>query len=139
MQKYIFMVNFILKKFVLPFVFILSFVLAGNAQDIQTNIGNAIKSGNSKEISKYFDKRVEVKIESSSNNYGTDQAEMVVKDFLNKFSTRGFTIVHKGTSDGNAQFFIGEMTTNMGTYRVYIYMKNVMGSNLIQEIRFERG
>ena len=129
------MVKNILKKLLFPFILLFAFVAVGAAQDIQTNIGNAIKAGNSKD----FDKRVEVKIESSSNNYGADQAEMIVKDFLNKFSSRTFSVIHNGTSGGNAQFFIGSMQTNLGSYRVYIYLKNVMGTNLIQEIRFERG
>ena len=133
------MPKFILKKFVFPFIILFAFITAGSAQDIQTSIGNAIKAGNSKEIAKFFDKRVEVKIEASSNNYGADQAEMIVKDFLNKFSSRTFSVIHNGTSGGNAQFFIGSMQTNMGSYRIYFYLKNVMGSNLIQEIRFERG
>ncbi|MBK7138863.1 MAG: DUF4783 domain-containing protein [Bacteroidetes bacterium] len=133
------MVKNILKKLLFPFILLFAFVAVGAAQDIQTNIGNAIKAGNSKDIAKFFDKRVEVKIESSSNNYGADQAEMIVKDFLNKFSSRTFSVIHNGTSGGNAQFFIGSMQTNLGSYRVYIYLKNVMGTNLIQEIRFERG
>ena len=132
------MIAKLLNKYLLTLVFMLSSVAGMLAQDTQTAISNAIKAGNSKEIAKYFDKRVEVKIEMTSNNYGADQAEVIVRDFLNKFTTRNFTIVHKGTSDGNAQFFIGSMSTNMGNYRVYIYIKNNMGQNLIQEIRFER-
>ena len=57
------MVKNILKKLLFPFILLFAFVAVGAAQDIQTNIGNAIKGGNSKDIAKFFDKRVEVIME----------------------------------------------------------------------------
>ena len=47
-----------------------------------TEIVNAIKSGNSAEVSKYFDNTVEITLPEKSNSYSKSQAELVLHDFF---------------------------------------------------------
>ena len=54
--------------------------------DIIDNIGNAIKSGSSKEVAKFFDSSVEITIQDKESVYSKVQAEMVLKDFFSKNS-----------------------------------------------------
>lgn len=135
LQKYNFMKLF---KPISIFIFSLLFCLQTQAQDVMTTLPSALKSGNASAISKNFDKRVDITIEDNADNYSNVQAEMILKNFLEKFSVRNFSVLHKGTSPDGAQYTIGSLKTNAGTYRTYIYIKKSDGINYIQEIRFEK-
>ncbi len=120
------------------FIFCLLFCLQAKTQDILSNIPSALKTANASIIAKSFDKRVDITIDENSDNYSNEQAEIILKNFLGRFSNREFSIVHKGTSTEGAQYIIGGLKTNVGKYRTYIYIKKSDGINHIQEIRFEK-
>ena len=86
----------------------------------------------------HLDKRVDITIDENADNYSREQAEMILKSFLGKFSSRDFSVVHKGNSTDGAQYIIGSLKTNTGNFRTYIYVKKSDGVNYIQEIRFEK-
>jgi hypothetical protein len=99
-----------------------------------TELAAALKAGNAGKIAEYFDKRVVIDIDGQSNNYSSEQGEVILKNFLTKFSSRNFSTLHKGVSQGNAQYMVGNLQTNQGAYRTSIYINN----QKIQEIRFEK-
>lgn len=105
--------------------------------DTLERIGMAIQSGNSKELAKYFDNTVEITIYQGEEVYSKAQAEQVIRDFFNKNNPTSFKIIHKGNSTQGSQYSIGALTTNTGTFRIYIYIKQKGPSYFIQEIRFE--
>lgn len=119
------------------FIFCLLFTQL-KAQDIISSIPIAIKTANASAIAKNFDKRVDITIDDNADNYSSEQAEMILKSFLGKFSSRDFSIVHKGVSKEGAQYIIGSLKTNAGSYRTYVYIKKSDGVNYTQEIRFEK-
>lgn len=127
----------VLKPFHL-FIFSLLFCTLALAQDVMVSVPAALKSGNAAAIAKNFDKRVDITIDENADNYSDEQAEMILKNFLGKFSYREFTVLHKGTSPDGAQYTIGSLKTNSGSFRTYIYIKKSDGVNYIQEIRFEK-
>ncbi len=127
-----------LLKPIIIFIFSLLFCSQTQAQDVMSTIPTALKMGNASMIAKNFDKRVDITIEDNADNYSSVQAEMILKNFLGKFLFREFTILHKGTSPDGAQYTIGSLKTNAGSYRTYIYIKKSDGTNYIQEIRFEK-
>ena len=108
------------------------------AQDPGVSLAGWIKAANTKEMAKNFDKRIDITINENADNYSAEQAEMILKDFLGKFSTREFTVMHKGASADNAQYLIGTLKTNSGSYRTYVFIKRTGTTSLIQEIRFEK-
>lgn len=120
------------------FIFCLLFGFTSEGQDLSISIQAAIKSANASAIAKNFDKRVDITIDDNADNYSNEQAEMILKNFLGKFSNRDFSIVHKGNSKEGAQFIIGNLKTNTGFFRTYIYIKKSGTNNYIQEIRFEK-
>lgn len=134
-RKYDFMK--VLKPFNL-FIFSLLFCTLLFAQDIMLSIPAALKAGNASVIAKNFDKRVDITIDENSDNYSNIQAEMILKNFLEKFSSRNFTVLHKGNSANGAQYTIGNLKTNLGSYRTYIYIKKSENVSYIQEMRFEK-
>ena len=56
-----------------------------------TEIVNAIKSGNAKEVAKYFDTTVEITLPGISSSYSKAQAEPVLRDFFNSNDAVSYT------------------------------------------------
>ena len=102
-----------------------------------TEIANALKSGNAKEVAKYFDNTIEITLPEKSNSYSKSQAELVLRDFFNTNGVKNFEIIHKSENAGS-QYCIGNLTTNNGIFRTTIYMKQKGEKQVIQELRFEQ-
>jgi hypothetical protein len=102
-------------------------------------ITQAISSGNASALGAYFDSNVEIAVLDEEDVYSKNQAVKVVQNFFNKNKPTSFSQVHQGTSKGNdSKYCIGNMSTEGGTFRVYVYMKTNGGNYLIQELRFDK-
>ena len=87
-------------------------------------------------VGKYFNLSVELIFNESQAVYAKSQAEQILRNFFNNnaSSNRRFNYKHLHGSDrDNVQYFIGELHTGRGMYRVTIYMKN----QLIYRMRIE--
>ncbi len=96
----------------------------------------ALRSGNSTELSKYFDDNVELTLPEKSDSYSKAQAQLIVKDFFNNNNVKGFDLKHKGDSPGG-HFCIGTLQTSAGNFRTNVFMKGRNGKEVIKEIRFQ--
>jgi hypothetical protein len=106
--------------------------------DIYEEIGKGIRSGNAKSLSVYFAANVDLTILDKEGMYSKQQAELVVQDFFNKHKPNGYTLKHKSAQPGGAQYCIGSLTTTAGeTYQVYYLLKNIGGTQLIQQFNIE--
>lgn len=119
------------------FILVIPFI-AFTAGDFLDQVAAYVKTGNSKEIAKYFDSNVAITIAGKEGNYSKNQAEIVLKDFFAKNSVKSFSLIHKGTSNEGSKYGIGSLCTAGGTYRTYIYVKQQGASYTIQELRFEK-
>lgn len=129
------------KKLIL-FVFALIVLACTNpvvfGQNSQSIITSSLSSGNIKELSKSFDKRIQVTLSNKSEYYSNSQAEIIINDYLNQLGNKNFTIVRSGQVEGgNAEFYIGEIKCSKGVVKVYIFARKVADTLYIQEIRFE--
>jgi len=102
-----------------------------------SEIIKAIKSGNAKDVAKYFDNTVEITLPNKSNTYSKSQGEMVIRDFFSLNSIKNFELIHQ-SENAASQYCIGNLNTGNGTYRTTIYMKQKGDKQLVQEIRFEK-
>ena len=95
--------------------------------NLPNEIVQALSNGDAKAISNYFNTSVELNISESQAVYGKAQAEQILKKFFsNNASSNGkfsYKSLHNGTRD-NVQFYIGELHTGKGSYRVTVYMKD---------------
>ena len=107
------------------------------APEIFDEISAAIKSGDVKALSKNFNSSIDLTIGSSENTYSKAQAEQVLRDFFVSNKPSSFTLIHQGLSKEGAKYAIGTLTTAQGkNYRVYLYVKQVGNSYLVNELRF---
>ena len=96
----------------------------------------ALKSGNSSELSKYFDDSVELTLPDKSDNYSKAQAQLIMKDFFGNNGVKGFDLKHKGDAPGG-HFCIGTLQTNSGNFRTNVFMKTKNNKEVVKEIRFQ--
>jgi hypothetical protein len=122
--------------------FLLLFVPAiafGQTSTSLEAITSALNAGDVETLSKYFSSNVEISIQDKEQVYPKAKAIEVVRNFFNSNKPKSFSQMHKGTSRENSdQYCIGNLTSDTGVYRVYLYLK-VNGNSLsIQEIRFDK-
>jgi len=103
---------------------------------IPAGISIAIKSGNATELSKYMNSTVELLLLEKEDFYKKVVAETILKDFFNEYHTKDFVIRHQGARN-DAQYAIGNLETEKGSFRVYILLKKVDQELLIHIIRIE--
>jgi hypothetical protein len=101
------------------------------------NIASAIRSGNPKNISKFFIDNIDLKIIEQENVYSKQQAEMILKDFFTKHVVKSFTIAHKSEPKNGSQYVIGTLVTANGKFRTYFLIKTIGAQTLIQQFRIE--
>jgi hypothetical protein len=128
-------------RFIISMVVVLFTVVSLGAinQDqtkIPAGISIAIKSGNATELSKYMNSTVELLLLEKEDFYKKVVAETILKDFFNEYHTKDFVIRHQGARN-DAQYAIGNLETEKGSFRVYILLKKVDQELLIHIIRIE--
>ncbi len=96
----------------------------------------ALRSGNSAQLSGYFDENVELTLPDKSDSYSRAQAQLIVKDFFGNNGVKGFELKHKGDSPGG-HFCIGTLQTSAGNFRTNVFMKVKNGKEVVKEIRFQ--
>lgn len=113
--------------------------LAFTIEDDIASITKALNSGDATTLSKYFDSDVELSILDNEDIYSKAEASKIVQTFFTDNVTKSFKQAHSGQSKGNdSQYVIGNLTTSVGAYRVYIYMKVSGSKHLIQELRIDK-
>ena len=125
------MKSFLFFAFLLPAVFQSSAHLSAITQ--------AISQGDATALSAFFDESVEISILDKDDVYAKADATGIIRQFFSQYRPSGWSTVHKGAARNNdSQYCIGNLTANGQTFRVYIYMKEKNGRQLIQELRFDR-
>ncbi|XOV92440.1 MAG: DUF4783 domain-containing protein [Bacteroidota bacterium] len=102
------------------------------------NISAAMKAGSSKELIKYCNDNLEIKINGKSTNYSKSQAEVVIKDFFMNNPPKNFRYIHHGSSPEGLRYTIGTYTIANGSYRVVMLIKKVGSNFRIDTINFSR-
>jgi hypothetical protein len=105
--------------------------------DLMDDLATAIRSGNAKEVSKYFADNVDLKVLEQENVYSRAQAELIIKDFFAKHPVKSFTVVHKSAPKNSSQFAIGILDTGAGKYRIHYLMKTASGKTTVTQFRIE--
>jgi len=103
------------------------------------NAKSALKVGNSRELSQFFHKQVELNIDGEKSNYSRTQAEFVLKDFFRDYPPVNFEYIHQGASREGLKYTIGKYSfEGGGSFRVYMLIKQFEGQFLIDTIDFTK-
>lgn len=103
-----------------------------------TSITNALAKGNANTVSTYFANNVELSLPGDEGVYDKVQAKNKLTSFFSKNIVSSFSQVHQGSSKGNAaKYFIGNLQTQQGSFRVYVFVDTAQNRYTIQELRIE--
>lgn len=97
----------------------------------------AMKAGNANEMAYYFDERIDMSLPGKTENYGSTQATMILKDFFKEHKVLDFEIKYRGENSGS-EFCFGILKTNQGQFRIKLYMKQLGARQVLQEIGFQK-
>jgi len=103
---------------------------------LPNEIVNGFVSGDAKVVGRFFNASVELIFNESQGVYGKAQAEQILRNFFSNNASPNGKFNYKplhGSERDNAQYYIGELHTGKGLYRVTIYMKD----RLIHRMRIE--
>ena len=118
-------------------LFIISFASFAFTLDVIDDIASAVRSGNPKNISKYFIENIDLKVIDKEDVYSKPQSEMILKDFFGKHPVKSYTVAHKSDPKGGSQYVIGTLETDNGKFRIYFLIKTSGSNTLIQQFRIE--
>ena len=107
--------------------------------DIIDGISAAIRSGNPKNISKYFIENIDLKVINQEDVYSKQQAEMILKDFFTKHPVKSYTVSHKSELKAGSQYILGVLETTNGKFRIYFLTKINGAETHIHQFRIETG
>ncbi|MCK4406381.1 MAG: DUF4783 domain-containing protein [Bacteroidales bacterium] len=110
---------------------------AQTPDEINENIANAIKTGNSKMLAEFFNSTIDISLPKNEDIYSKAQAELVIKDFFKKNPPKSFKINHQGSSDAGSKYIIGTYISSEKIFRTYILLEKVNTKYLIQQLQFE--
>ena len=112
--------------------------IPGISVDINEDISVALRAGNAKELTVFFNKTIDLNIPNNEGIFSKVQAELILKEFFDHYTASSFTILHQGSSKDGAKYSIGNLVTDKGMFRVYYYMKKVGESYLIFELSLNK-
>ena len=118
-------------------LFIISVSLMSFKLDVIDDVASAIRSGNPKNISKYFIEHIDMKMIDKEDVYSKQQAEMILKDFFDKHLVKTYTVAHKSEPKNGSQYVIGTLETSRGKFRTYFLIKTTGDKTLVQQFRIE--
>ncbi|NBU35677.1 MAG: DUF4783 domain-containing protein [Bacteroidetes bacterium] len=108
-------------------------------QTITTDITRSLNEGNTVGLSSFLDSQVEISMAGLEETVSKAETIVQLKKFFLKNPVKNFTQAHQGNSKGNdSTYIIGNLNTQNGIFRVYIYVKIDAGKQYIQEIRFDK-
>jgi hypothetical protein len=115
------------------------FTPADQAPVALDDVCRAIGGGNVTDLAAIMDSEVELRILDQEDLYSRDDATATLTDFFEKFTPTSFGKVHQGASKSDdAEYCIGTLATNKGSFRVYIYVAKSSSGVLLQELRIDR-
>ena len=114
------------------------FAMDQSADSIAKDLNNAIQSGNSRSMSRYFGQNVELFIPGSEGTFSKAQTEVILRDFFSKNPPDTLMVSRQGALSDGSLYVIGSMKTKDGNYfRTYYLIKRVSRSYFLHQLQIE--
>lgn len=120
---------------VLPLVFS-GLYAQGSVKD---QVVSAIGSGNAAALGRHLVANVDMTLPSASDYYSKAQAEQILRKFFDEHPPNGLTIVHEGTNRMGDSYYIGNLPTQKGDFRVTFFLKKAGAGFQVKQLRIEAG
>ena len=107
------------------------------AQDISEKTVAAFREGNSQELNKYLNDKIDLIIQGRPVYADRRKAEEAMIAFFSAHKVRGFSVNHQGKRDDSG-FIIGTLTTVDGVFRVNYFFRKVEGRYSVHQIKINK-
>jgi hypothetical protein len=125
-----------MKNFLLIVLIIFS-GLAAKGQEIPSKLMNGIQTGNTDELSAFFNDRLQLTILNVDYRISKVQATEIMRDFFKKYPPSSFSILFKGEKK-DSNFAIGKLVSKTNIFRVNIFFRKINNTNLIYLLEIEK-
>ena len=128
-----------MKRVLFALVLVLS-VFAVRAQaDVKDQVVAALGSGDAAVLARNMVANVDMTLPTASDYYSKAQAEQMLRKFFGQHTPQGMTIQHEGTNRSGDHYFIGQLGTANGDFRVTFFLKKVENGYRLKQLRIETG
>lgn len=107
------------------------------ADDLIDNIANCFRTGNSKDLSVHLSSTVSLAILDDNNTYSKNQAEILLRNFFDKYNFKGVKILHRMDTNTVSRYVVLELISSVHKFRVSLSLKNFNSKFLITDIRID--
>ncbi len=125
-------------KIFTPLLILFLCAAALQAQEAERDlVADAVKNGNAKTLASYFTAGVNLTVDRKDEVYSREQAEVIMTRFFANHVPGDFAIRHEGKSKLDDHYYIGDLSTGNGNYRVTFFMKRESDGFRIRQLRIE--
>jgi hypothetical protein len=110
---------------------------AQSAEDVFGKVEAAMRSGDASALSANFNPTIELSIDNKGQDYSKNQAQFVIKEFLQANPVVSFSFSHRGNS-GTNYYAVGNYVTARGTFDVNVLIKKFGAVYQVHQLRIER-
>jgi hypothetical protein len=112
--------------------------IATHAQEQEAKrVADALKAGNSAEIGALLGNQVDLTLLKEEDVFPKDQVVRKLNTFFGANKPSAYSNRHQGTSKLNDHYYIGELVTDKGKFRVTYFIKRDGGGFKVSQLRIE--
>jgi hypothetical protein len=116
-------------------IFLLSLTLSA---DISQEIAACIRTGNARELSKFFGSSVDLTIIGKEDMYSRAQAEQIMRGFFQKNPPVYFRLTHQPAGAAASQYGIGTyLSSGQKRFRIYFVIRRIGNQQILQQLSIE--
>lgn len=110
---------------------------AQDAASLFKEIGEALQSGDSERLAKWFASNLELDILDNINVCSKNQAKQIIRDFYAKYTPKSFQVIHQSGTPP-MRYAIGNLSAGGETFRLTLFVHSERQVNQIRQIRIEK-
>ena len=106
--------------------------------DISQDVAACIRTGNAKDLSKYFGTSIDLTISGKEDMYSRAQAEQIMRGFFQKNPPLQFRLTHQPAGSGASQYGIGTyLSQHHKHFRIYFVIRRIGNQRFLQQLSIE--
>lgn len=109
------------------------------AKEVSDQVIGALAQGNASAVAKYMVAQVDMTLPSASDYYSKAQAEQILRKFFDEHQPKGMAVAHEGTNRSGDCYYIGDLSTEKGDFRVTFFLKKGGEGYQVKQLRVETG
>lgn len=124
----------------ISYFLVVALTIKSTAQESEkTGIATAIEEGNARDLGVFLAESVDLTMMDQEDVYSQNQAQVIISRFFSENKPESFEIKHEGKSKLKDFYYIGELKTANGAYRVTFFLKKQDNGFRVKQLRIENG